>query len=78
MYFIEKGNSRTQNNPLHQEVAAIFCSEDGAPPKREFVVKCRDGNRFQFLLDTNPNVDPLSYPLLFPQGGERVPIGYTT
>ena len=34
MYFIEKGNSRTQNKPLHQEVAVIFCSEDGAPPKR--------------------------------------------
>ena len=47
-------------------MAAIFCSEDGAPPKQEFVVKCRDGNRFQFLSDTNPNVD-LSYPLLFPQ-----------
>ena len=33
MYFLEKGNSRTQNKPLHQEVAAMFCSEDGATPK---------------------------------------------
>ena len=45
----------------------MFCREDGAPHKRVSVVKARAG-RLQTLLDTDPNVDPICYPLLLPRG----------
>ena len=60
-------NSRKTKKPLHNEVAATSTSDDGAPPKRDFVVKEWD-NKLQLLRDTSPLVDPLSYPLLFLKG----------
>ena len=68
MTFVDrKPGSRTTNKPVTQEVAAVFSSADGAPPKREFVVRGQD-DKFYFLADTDARVDPLCYPLLFPSG----------
>ena len=41
-------NSRKINKPLHNEVAAIFTSDDGAQPKRDFIVISRD-DKLQLL-----------------------------
>ena len=59
---------RRKNKLIHQEVAAIFTGKDGAPPKRTFVVNCRGDGKLSYLSDISPVVDPLCYPLLFPNG----------
>ena len=77
MYFHEKcKTSRRKNKPIHQEVAGIFTGKDGAPAKRTFVVNCRGDGKLSYLSDISPVVDPLCYPLLFPNGdlGYRVDI----
>ena len=74
MYFHETNPlARTRNKPTRDDVAAIFTSDDGAPPKREYVVMSKT-NSLTILNDLSPIVDPMSYPLLFPNGEH----GYST
>ena len=59
---------RRYNQPEHDEVAAIFTSADGAPNyPRDVVVypKSRSVRQISYL---SPNLDPMSYPLFFPNG----------
>ena len=55
-------NSRKRNKPLHNEVAAIFARDDGAPRKKEFVIKSRY-DKLELLRYTSTLVE-----LLFPKG----------
>ena len=69
MYFHEQNPfDRRLNKPLHEEVAAIFTGENGVPPEREYVAISSRDNSLQFLKDYSEMVDPMSYPLLFPNG----------
>ena len=59
---------RRCNAPLHEEVAAIFTGEDGAPPAaRDIVIYPRD-KPLQKISCTSPHIDPMAYPLIFPKG----------
>ena len=68
MRMLEGEDRRRYNAARHEEVAAIFIGEDGAPPVgREIVVYPRDQPLRQ-INHLSANVDPMSYPLLFPRG----------
>ena len=59
---------RRYNEPTHDEVAAVFIGEDGAPPvNRDIVIYPRDRppQRISYM---SCNLDPMCYPLLFPRG----------
>ena len=59
------------NKPLHEEVAAVFTGKEGAPPEREYIViesNGTNGNNLKILNDLSEHVDPMSYPILFPNG----------
>ncbi len=66
---IKKGKDRRRyNEPTHDEVAAIFVGNDGAPPaNRDFVVYPRD-QPYTNIKDISSNCDPMVYPLYFPRG----------
>ena len=69
MFFHEKNpRNRRQNAPRHEEVAAIFTGEDGAPPQRQYVVVESFSNNLKIINDLCPSIDPLCYPILFPNG----------
>ena len=69
MYFREnRRDPRRYNQPLHNEVAALFVEgQDGGPPNRKMVIKSRS-DHLQPLPYYSANCDPMSYPLIFPQG----------
>ena len=59
---------RRYNEPTHNEVAAVFIGEDGAPPaNRDIVVYPRDRQpeRISYM---SSHADPMCYPVLFPRG----------
>ena len=59
---------RRANAPLHEEVAAIFVGDDGAPPtSRDIVIYPRD-QPLQKIDFSHPFNDPMTYPLIFPHG----------
>ena len=59
---------RRYNEPTHNEIAAVFVGEDGAPPaNRDIVVYPRD-RQPQRMPYISSHVDPMCYPLLFPRG----------
>ncbi|XP_057381786.1 uncharacterized protein LOC130704351 [Daphnia carinata] len=65
-------DERRYNSPTGEEIAVVFKSIDGAPPEnrdiRGHLLIPRRGNRF-ILIDTQkPMCDPMTYPLLFPNG----------
>ena len=68
MVFREGRDERRYNAPLHDEVAAVFVSEDGATPGNHDIVVYPKDHPLQNIPHTNPNCDPMMYPILFPSG----------
>ena len=60
-------DQRRYNLPTHDEVAAVFVGTDGIPPDRDLIVYPRD-MPLQNISTISPNVDPMTYPILFPHG----------
>ncbi|XP_057297346.1 uncharacterized protein LOC130627125 [Hydractinia symbiolongicarpus] len=59
---------RRYNTPSHEEVAAIFIGEDGAPPaQRDIVIYPRD-HALVNISTMSANLDPMIYPMFFPRG----------
>ena len=68
MVMREGDDRRRDNAPLHQEVAAIFVGNDGAPPAaRDIVVYPRD-QPLRHISHISCNIDPMMYPIIFPRG----------
>ena len=61
---------RRYNRPQAYEPAVCFWSADGVPPtNRDFAVWPRYPNYHTYRIpDTSEHIDPLAYPLLFPEG----------
>ncbi|XP_066932864.1 uncharacterized protein [Clytia hemisphaerica] len=64
----EGHDQRRGNAPLHEEVAAIFTGEDGAPPAGRNIVVYPRNHHLQSIPSTSSVFDPYIYPLLFPRG----------
>ena len=66
---IKRGpNQKRYNDPVRDEVAAVFMSQDGIPPgERDIIVHQRDQppSKISFL---SANIDPMTYPIFFPRG----------
>ena len=68
MAFKRGNDQRRYNLPTVDEVAAVFVGDDGMPPaQRDFVVYPRD-KPVQNIHYLSANIDPMTYPLLFPRG----------
>lgn len=70
LFFKRGPDCRRYNEPTHNEVAAVFVGQDGAPPvDRDIVVYPRDkpAERISYL---SCHVDPMCYPILFPRGDQ--------
>ena len=68
LFFKRGPDCRRYNEPTHNEVAAVFVGEDGAPPAhRDVVVYPRDRppERIPYI---SSHLDPMCYPVLFPRG----------
>ena len=59
---------RRANAPLHEEVAAIFIGDDGAPPTSRDIVVYPRGQPLHKIDFSHPFNDPMTYPLIFPHG----------
>lgn len=60
---------RRYNLPTTSQVAAVFISDDGAPPGQfHFVVYSKSSGALTRISYLNPHSDPMCYPLLFPCG----------
>ncbi|XP_066929445.1 uncharacterized protein [Clytia hemisphaerica] len=68
MVMREGHDQRRGNAPLHEEVAAIFTGEDGAPPAGRNIVVYPRNHHLRSIPSTSSVVDPYIYPLLFPRG----------
>ena len=68
MVFKTALDERRYNEPVHDEVAAVFVGQEGAPPSNHDVVVYPRGEPLHRISFLNPNLDPLVYPLLFPRG----------
>ena len=67
MWMMKVRDQQRHNLPRHDEVAAVFVGEDGAPTNPDFAVYPK-GKPLQKIPYTSPNLDPMVYPLLFPRG----------
>jgi hypothetical protein len=68
MYFRRGNDQRRYNDPRNDEVAAIFVSNDGAPPiDRDIVVHPKNEPPRQISY-MSANIDPMVYPIFFPYG----------
>ena len=56
------------NHPCTVEPAVIFVSPDGSPPSNRDIAVWPHGYPTHRVSELNEHVDPLSYPLLFPNG----------
>ena len=68
LFFKRGPDCRRYNEPTHDEVAAVFVGEDGAPPvNRDIVIYPRDRlpQRISYM---SCHLDPMCYPILFPRG----------
>ena len=68
LHFKRGPDRKRYNEPTHDEVAAVFVGEDGAPPlQRDIIVYPRDRppQRISYM---SCNLDPMCYSLLFPSG----------
>ncbi|XP_057305337.1 uncharacterized protein LOC130642265 [Hydractinia symbiolongicarpus] len=66
---MREGNDRRRYNaPLHQEVAAIFVGNDGAPPAARDIVVYPRNQPLRQIPHISCNIDPMMYPILFPRG----------
>ena len=68
MVFRTGHDERRYNAPVHDEVAAVFVGQQGAPPTNHDVVVYPRGQPLRSISFMNPNLDPMVYPLLFPRG----------
>ena len=59
---------RRYNPPVHDEVAAIFSSLDGAPQLRRDIVVYPRAQKLSSISYLSPNRDPMTYPLFYPFG----------
>jgi len=59
---------RRYNQPAVEEVAAVFVGADGHPPSHKDIVVYPRGQEKHRVSELNPDVDPMSYILLFPRG----------
>ncbi|XP_066924644.1 uncharacterized protein [Clytia hemisphaerica] len=64
----EGPDQRRYNAPLHEEVAAVFSGDDGAPPGDMSIVVHPRNAPLRTISIISSIVDPLVYPLLFPRG----------
>ena len=71
MYIRSGHDQRRYNEPTDDEVAAIFTSNDGAPPVEcEITVHSRNENEGPSNLSHfSACADPMTYPIFFPYGG---------
>uniref|UniRef100_A0A158P4G6 ATP-dependent DNA helicase n=2 Tax=Tetranychus urticae TaxID=32264 RepID=A0A158P4G6_TETUR len=69
-FFNDPVNSANRGNvPLVSEIAAVFETEDGAPPSNISVrVYPRQTNFSNTISYVSPHLDPMAYPILFPNG----------
>lgn len=70
LHFKRGPDCRRYNEPSHEEVAAIFIGEDGAPPENRDIIiypKDRSPQRISYL---SCHLDPMCYPLPFPRGDQ--------
>jgi hypothetical protein len=67
--FIKRGHDqRRYNEPRHDEVAAVFTSNDGAPPANpDIAIHPRNAAPVN-LHYLSANADPMTYPVFFPHG----------
>eukprot|EP00111_Clytia_hemisphaerica_P007544 TCONS_00021908-protein len=68
MKMFEGPDQRRYNAPLHEEVAAVFSGDDGAPPGDMSIVVHPRNAPLRTISIISSIVDPLVYPLLFPRG----------
>ena len=68
MHFIPGPDRRRYNNPTGNEVAAIFVGDDGAPPIHRDIVVYPIGQQRERIAYISCHLDPMVYPLLFPNG----------
>ncbi|XP_031639257.1 putative uncharacterized protein DDB_G0286901, partial [Contarinia nasturtii] len=60
---------RRFNEPISTDVAVIFTSTDGEPPyERNMIAFHKVTNEVRKISILEPSLDPLAYPLLFPNG----------
>jgi hypothetical protein len=68
MVFKTGRDHRRYNEPLHDEVAAIFIADEGAPPGNHDIVVYPEAAPLHRISYLNAKCDPMIYPLLFPTG----------
>ncbi|XP_057299455.1 uncharacterized protein LOC130630074 [Hydractinia symbiolongicarpus] len=68
MYMRVGNDQKRYNLPHHDEVAAVFVGQDGAPPGNRDVVIYPRGGDLQNISTMSANLDPMVYPLFFPRG----------
>ncbi|CAO4373342.1 unnamed protein product [Caenorhabditis nigoni] len=70
MFDVSKPNLdlRRYNLPKSNEVAVVYVQEDGMVPSRSVSAYSRDQDGWLTIYDTDPIVDPMTYPLFFPNG----------
>ena len=59
---------RVYNEPTSSEVAVVFTGPDGGAPDRIDLSICNRNGRIQTINHCSPNCDPMTFPLLFPNG----------
>jgi hypothetical protein len=66
---IKRGtDKRRYNEPVHDEVAAVFVGPDGAPPEEQDIVVYPRNKPPQTISHMSSNTDPMTYPIFFPHG----------
>ena len=68
MVMREGDDRRRYNAPLHEEVAAIFVGNDGAPPAARDIIVYPRNRPLRHIPYTSCNIDPMMYPIIFPRG----------
>ena len=63
-----KHNKKIYNRPTCNEVALVFCSDDGAPPSFKHIAIHPRNSTLRKLNPIDALIDPLMYPLFFPYG----------
>ena len=67
LFFKRGSDCRRYNEPTHDEVAAVFVGDDGAPPANRDIVIYPRNTAPQRISYMSCQVDPMCYPILFPR-----------
>ena len=68
MYLLEgRRDPRRYNRPQNEEVAAVYVDAKHGPPGQEMIIHPRTAP-LQYLRNSSPNLDPMSYLLTHPYG----------